>query len=380
MKISKKIIPLFKVRMPESAIKKAVQTLRSGYISEGQQSHQFEAAFQRFIGNPYIALVNSGTSAVTLALRLAGVSPGDEVISTPMTCVATNEPIALAGAQIVWADIDRHTGNIDPSVIEKKITPRTKAVMVVHWGGNPVNLSAISQIAKKNKIKVIEDAAHALGATYNRRLIGNHSDFVCFSFQAIKHLTTADGGALAVKTQKDYDRACLLRWFGCSRNHSQSAIKWQGDIYEVGYKMHMNDLNASLGLAQLKTVNRIIQKQRANAYYLKNSLRSIKIVELPQETADTQSSHWLFTIKLTNKKIRDQFSEELQKRNINNGIVHNRNDHYSVFKKFSHEPLPGVTDFCQRMLNIPCGWWLSKKDLDYIAYSIKEISEKFSAK
>ncbi|KKS22833.1 MAG: hypothetical protein UU81_C0047G0005 [Microgenomates group bacterium GW2011_GWC1_41_8] len=366
-------IPLFKVHMPKTVLGPLGKVLMSGYISEGDKSHEFEKNFQEFIGNPNVALVNSGTSALSLAYRLAGIGPGDEVISTPMTCLATNEPIMTSGAKIIWADIDKNTGNIDTKSLEGRITPKTKAIVVVHWAGNPVDLGAVTKIAKKHNLKVIEDAAHALGAKYDGKYIGNHSDYVCFSFQAIKHLTTVDGGAVAVKTPEEYQRAILLRWYGNARSSTSDPIKWSGDVLEPGYKMHMNDVNATIGLEQLKYMPKIIAMYKKNAAYLLEGLEGIKEITLPQTTVNGESSFWLFTIKLPGEDYRQRFSEALRARGIANGIVHSRNDAYSLFKSWKRSDLPGVDDFCSRMLNIPCGWWLSKSDVSYIIKNIKEV-------
>ncbi|HBT81628.1 hypothetical protein A2757_00415 [Candidatus Giovannonibacteria bacterium RIFCSPHIGHO2_01_FULL_48_47] len=367
----KRQIPLFKVHMPKSVLKPLGKILLSGYISEGEKSHEFEKKFQEYIGNPNVALVNSGTSALSLAYRLAGFGPGDEVISTPMTCLATNEPIMLTGAKIIWADIDKTTGNIDPPSVEKRITPRTKAIVVVHWAGNPVDLKSISKIAKKHNLKVIEDAAHAFGTKYDGKYIGNHSDYVCFSFQAIKHLTTVDGGAVAVKTPEEYRRAILLRWYGNARSSTSDPIKWSGDVMEPGYKMHMNDVNGTIGIEQLKYMPKIVAKYQKNASYLLEHLRGIKEIALPKTTPGGKSSFWLFTIKLPDENYRAEFSKALRERGIGNGIVHTRNDNYSLFKTWRRDDLLGVDDFCSRMLNIPCGWWLTRKDLDYIVAGVK---------
>lgn len=361
-----------KVHIPDSAIKSLSMVLKSGYVSEGDVSHEFERRFQEYIGNPNIALVNSGTSALVLAVRMAGVGPGDEVISTPMTCLATNEPIMLAGSRIVWADIDRRTGNIDPVSVEKRITPKTKAIMAVHWAGNPVDLGAISKIAKRHSLKVIEDAAHAMKAQYRGKTIGNHSDFICFSFQAVKHLSTVDGGAIAVKDKETYERAKLLRWYGCARSHTKNPIKWTGDVSEPGYKMHMNDMNASIGIEQLKCADRLIDRHRKNAAYLTEKLKNINEIELPYVIPHAISSFWFYTIKLPDSRFREKFSEALWKKGIGNGIAHTRNDTYSLFKEFQRNDVPGVDDFCSRMLNIPCGWWMSKSDCAYMVQNIKE--------
>lgn len=365
-------IPLFKVFMPESVKEPLLATVFSGFITEGPKAKEFQERFQAWIGNPHIALMNSCTSAITVALRLCDVKPGDEVIATPQTCLATNEPIALLGAKIVWADIDPATGNIDPASIEKRITPKTKAIIYVHWSGIPAKIDEINALAKKHKLKVIEDAAHALGALYKGKKIGNHSDFVCYSFQAIKHLTTADGGALACKRKEDYEQAILLRWFGMSREDKKGPTKWEGDVYEAGYKFHMNDLNATIGIEQLKHMDGHIKKYIHNAEYLRKQLQDVPSITLLRVEKDVKPSYWLFGLKLKDAATREKFSSALNDAGIGNGIVHLRNDHYSLFKAFQRDDLPGMDDFGSRMINIPCGWWLSQEDLEYMVEVIKK--------
>ena len=211
------MIPLFKVHMPESVMDPLKAVLMSGYIGQGTKVDEFEKALVPWIGHPNILSLNSGTSALYLALKLAGVGYEDEVISTPMTCMASNTPIMDHKAKIVWADIDPWTGNIDPVDVERKITARTKAVMAVHWGGYPCEIDELLRVTKKYGIPLIEDAAHAFGAVYRGRKIGALSQFTCFSFQAIKHLTTVDGGALVASTNEGYRRGKLLRWYGIDR-------------------------------------------------------------------------------------------------------------------------------------------------------------------
>jgi len=364
-------IPLFKVHIPKEIIPALEETLFSGTITEGPKAQLFEKTFQEYINNPNTALLNSCTNAITLALRLAGVKNEDEVITTPMTCLATNVPILTLGAKPIWADINPDTGNINPKTIESLITPKTKAIICAHWAGMPSEVDKINVIAKKYGIKVIEDAAQALGAEYNNLKIGNHSDYVCFSFQAIKQLTTADGGAIACKTQEDYKRAVLLRWFGLSRTFKKTPVFWDTDVIEPGYKMHMNDLNATMGLVQMKYIDGIIAKHIVNAQFLREKLKDMKGIELPKIPPNSKPCYWMFTIKLDNPESRKKFSEYLTEHGIGNSIAHERNDKYSIFKDFQ-KSLPGVDDFSDRMLNIPCGWWLTPENLDYIAKTCRE--------
>lgn len=368
---------MFKVFMPESVKEPLLDTIFSGLVTEGPKAKAFQEKLQSWIGNPNIALTNNCTAAITLALRLSGVGPGDEVITTPQNCLAGNEPIVNAGAKIVWADVDPETGNISPESIKEHITDKTKAIVYVHWAGIPAKIDEINAIAKAHNLKVIEDAAHATGALYKGKKIGNHSDFVCFSFQAIKHITTSDGGAIACRSKEDFERAVLLRWYGMSRSDKKGAIKWEGDVLEPGYKFHMNDLIATIGLEQMKYIDEVVAKFQKNAAFLRQNLKDVQGIELLKVEDHSQPSYWIFCLKLPDEEKRKLFSEALTKAGIDNNIVHSRNDHYSLFKEFRcDDKLPNMNDFSKRMLNIPCGWWLSQEDLDYMVDIIKETMKK----
>lgn len=362
--IDKKIV-LFKVFMSNKISKPVSDILLSGYVGQGPKVVEFEKKLADFIKNPFVFTVNSGTSALQLALRLANVGYGDEVISTPMTCTATNWPILAQGAKIVWADIDPSTGNIDPESIKKLINKKTKAIMVVDWGGYPVDIDKIKKIAEK--IPVIEDAAHAFGSRYKNRMVGQSADFTCFSFQAIKHLTTVDGGAVAVKKISDYKRGILLRWYGIDREKRGQEDRIEVDVKEWGYKFHMNDVNATVGIENLKFTNEILRKHRDNAEYYKKELKNLEYVKLLKENRKYLSSHWLFTIRVKN---RPKFSKYMASQNIMVSQVHRRNDTHPVTEEFKTN-LPGVDEFSKEMVCIPVGWWVSKMERKYISDTIK---------
>jgi perosamine synthetase len=358
------MIPLFKVHYPEGIGEKIDEVFQSGFITEGEYSDKFEKEFGEYIGNPNCCLTNSCTSAITLSLNLCGIGPGDEVISSPMTCMATNEPIYNCGAKIVWADINSKTGNINPESVLSKITSKTKAIIAVHWAGQPFDISEINNIAEKYNLKVIEDAAHALDSTYNDKKIGNHGDFVCFSFQAIKHLTTGDGGALLCKNKSDYERAKLLRWFGLDRKYEGS--KWEQDITESGYKFHMNNITAIIGLEQLKYIKEITKRHEENACVYDKKITNPKIIKLKRFKNST-SSCWIYSLLC---ETRDTLQKYLKENGIHSDVVHMRNDKYSVFKEFDHGGLDNLDYFCNRLLNIPVGWWLKDKDINFIIKTI----------
>lgn len=353
-------IPLFKIHTPlniGAVLERDVFDL--GVLTEGVWADKFENEMSAWSGSDKNVLVNSCTAALTLAYKMAGVGPGTEVISTPMTCMATNEPIDTLGGTIVWADIDPTTGNIDPNDIEQLVTDKTVAISAVHWAGTPYQMKDVHDIALRHGLYVIDDAAHAIGATYRDSRIGDgtYSDFTCFSFQAIKHLTTGDGGMLTCRSDTDADRARKLRWFGLSRNYD--GPKWEQDIVESGYKFHMNNINARIGLAQLPHLSQIVSQHRKHAAEYNAHINN-RFVQKLQVFDDAVSSYWIYTLLVED---RDMFKRHMDQHGIDVDVVHMRNDRYSVFQKFNRRTLPGCDDFCARMINIPVGWWLSDHDV-----------------
>lgn len=343
------------------------EILYSGQISEGPPVAEFERRFGAFIGGPDVLSFYSGTAALHGALVLAGVQPGDEVISTAMTAEPTNMAIRHAGGKIVWADVDPANGNLSATSVAQKITDRTRAVMVVHYGGIPAPLDGIRAAAAARGIPVIEDAAHALGARYAGAPIGTHSEFVMFSLQAIKHMTTVDGGMLACNGANDREallaRGRRFRWFGIDR----AAPRTEVDVSEIGYKYHMNNVTATIGLAQLDHIAPVIARHIANGQYFDQALQGIPGLELCRWEERAEPSYWFYTVMVEE---RESFSRHLSAHGIANSQAHKRNDHHSVFAASRCE-LPGLDDFYRRMIHIPCGWWVDDERREYIANVIR---------
>ena len=355
------MISLFKIHHPKGIGKKIEEVFESGFITEGEHSDKFESEFQKFMDSQTVLLTNSGTSSLSLAYHLADVQPGDEVISSPMTCMATNEPIIHRGAKIVWADIDPRTGNICPKDVVNKITDKTKAIVGVHWAGQPFDVDALMDIGN---IPIIEDAAHAIGAKYKGKPVGTVGDYGCFSFQAVKHLTTVDGGALYCRDESQYERGKKLRWFGLDRKCQ--GPKWEQDIPECGYKFHMNNINAVIGLEQLKYIDDIVQSHKDNCKFYDENISNdkVRILDRP-EWAETSS--WIYSLLVDDI---EEFKAHMNKHNIACDTVHVRNDTYSVFKEFDQYSLPGVDEFTKHMINVPVGWWLSDYEKEKIITEI----------
>ena len=355
------MIALFKPWITKHCLEDLENIITKGCLTEGEYSDWFEEKVSNYINNKNTALTNSGTSALHLAGILSGIESGDEVITTAMTCMATNEPFYNMGAKLVFADIDITTGNTCPESIRSKITEKTKAIVVVHWAGQPAEIDEINNIAKEFNLKVIEDAAHAFGSSYKGKRIGSHSDFVCFSFQAIKHLTCGDGGALACKNEKDAKRARKIRWFGLDRKYKGKS-RWDQDITESGYKYHMNNINAAIGLRNMSYIDEIIGDHMRNRTYYDEHITNPKITKM-RRPDHTVSSSWIYSI-LTED--RENLKSYLADHGIASDRVHVRNDQYSVFGG-KDESLKNLNEFDSKLLNIPVGWWVEKDQAAQIA-------------
>ena len=250
-------VPLFYPHIPKSSIKSLKKVLAGRWIGQGPLVDIFEKQFQKkfTINLPCIA-VGSGTDALHLAYLLAEIKKNDEVICPLFTCTATNIPLLYIGAKIKFADVDPDTLNISIDHVKKLITKKTKAIVFVNYGGLPCDLKELNSIAKKNNIKLIQDAAQSLGSTYNDKPITEYSDFTIFSFQAIKHISSGDGGLLCLKNKKLIKKAYRMRWFGIDRLKKQGGT-WENDIKEIGYKYQMTDLGASILIESLKEFKKI---------------------------------------------------------------------------------------------------------------------------
>jgi len=360
------MIPLVKPFMPDRDVlmPELEKILYSGYIAEGKAVLEFEDKFKEFIGNPYCVALHSGTDALHLALLLAGVKQGDEIISTALTAEPTNVAITMVGAKVVWGDIDKHTGLLDPESVRSLITPKTKAIMLVHYAGMVCNMTEFNKISKEYNIPIIEDAAHALGSKFAGEYIGNNSPYTIFSLQAIKHMTTVDGGFLTVKTEEDYKKAKIKRWFGLDK----SKPRLENDIKETGYKYSMNNVNATIGLVQMRYLQSVLDKYIGNGKFYDKKLQNIDGLELVKYYNNTEPSYWLYTMKVDR---RDDFIKMMEANDILASPLHLRNDRHTIFSS-SKRQLPNLDEFYSKMIHIPCGWWITEEDRERIVEVIKK--------
>jgi len=360
----------FNTHISEKSIRLANDVLKSRYVSAGKVADEFEKQLEKRLGIINPVTVNSGTSALYLALALADIKPGDEVILPAQTFIATGLVVLMHHAKPVFADIQYNTGNIDPDSIRQKITERTKAIIPVHWGGYPCDMDEINAIAREHNLVVIEDAAHALGATYKGRPIGSVSRFTAFSFQAIKHLTTGDGGALCCLNEDDYHQAKKRRWFDIDRDTAKPSIlgEREYDATHVGYKLHMNDIAAAIGLGNLEDFPLNLRRRQEIARYYRKELKNVPGLQLLDYKNDRESAFWIFTVLVER---REDFIRVLKKHGIPASVVHLRIDKNSIFGGITPN-LINQEKFNEHQVSIPVHEALTDEDVGLVITTIKE--------
>ena len=371
-------VPLFKVFMSDAVAAPITTTLLSGHITQGPRVEEFEEQLRALFGYPYIVTLNSATSGLTMALRmlkdsLPPLPPTDsyEVLSTPLTCMATNVPILATGLRIKWVDVHPETGLIDLVDLERKITEKTRILTFVHWGGYPVDMDALKEILDRKeremgfRVHVIEDCAHAFLSEYKGRPLGTMGNFAVFSLQAIKHLSTGDGGLLFCPDKESYDRAKILRWYGIDRdkrNYKGTDFRLEADVKEWGYKFHMNDINATIGLANLPHIPGLIEKARDTARYYDAHIINPHIKCYQPFSEERKSAYWLYTIMVDEKQ---KFIDYMKANGVMVSQVHQRNDVHTCFAEFRTE-LPQLDVVENHIVCIPVGWWITPEQREAI--------------
>ncbi|WP_426134530.1 DegT/DnrJ/EryC1/StrS family aminotransferase [Pseudomonas sp. PWP3-1b2] len=358
-------IPLVKVAMPprEALLPALESVLYSGMISEGEYVYRFEDLFAKMFKLNNVLATSSGTAALHLAMLLSGVEAGHEVVTTSMTAEPTNTTILQMGAVPVFADVDRLTGNLSPVAVEAAITDKTRAICVVHYAGYPARLNELREIADRHGLALIEDCAHALGAEYNGNPIGTIGDYAIYSFQAIKHMTTVDGGLLMMKDPSQMAEARKLRWFGLAKGVPRTEV----DITRVGYKYNMHNVAAVIGLKQLDVISPLLQRHYENGRYFDGAFEGLSGLSPAPVQSGVKSAYWLYTL------LADD-ADEVERLLAANGVMasklHRPNHMHSIFKPFAGD-MPGLDEFYKRLIHIPCGWWVSDEDRERIVDTLK---------
>lgn len=382
-------IPFNKPEIDDAEIDEVVDTLRSGWLTTGVRTAQFEREFCQYTGARHALAVNSCTAALHLALAALGVGPGDEVITTPLTFCATVNVILHVGATPVLADIGPD-GNIDSLSIEARITPRTKAIIPVHFAGAPCDMNAIWSLAKKYSLFVIEDAAHAVGTHYDGQSIGSResrSDAVAFSFYATKNLTTGEGGMVTTSDELLLNRMKVLALHGISKdawNRYHEEGNWYYEVVDNGFKYNLSDIQSAIGIHQLRKLERFIDRRARQAAFYQQAFANLEQLELPAPVTNGRHSWHLYALRLNLELLnidRSHFIVELRNRHIGASVHFIPIPLHPFFKRFAnlaHNACPNCLKLYPRLVSLPLYPSMTDSELLYIANSVRDIVKKFS--
>jgi dTDP-4-amino-4,6-dideoxygalactose transaminase len=380
--VRREFLPYHRPLIDAADEQSVLETLRSGWLTTGPKTKRFELELAAYTGAAHCVAVNSCTAALHLALEAAGVGPGDEVITSPITFASTANVIVHRGARPVFIDVEPDTLNIDPAGIEAAITPRTKALIPVDFAGHPCELDAILDLARRHRLVVIEDAAHALGAEYRGRRVGAIADLTAFSFYATKNITSAEGGALTTNNAAWAERAGIMALHGISRDAwkrygAEGYQHW--DIIGPGYKYNMPDLAGALVLSQLGKLDTFYRRRVALKARMDAQLRQLPEIALPGERRDIVHAYHLYPIVLRTEMLaadRDAVMQAIQKENVGVG-VHFRAVHLHPFYAetfgFRRGMFPNAESYSDRTISLPLYPGMTDGDADDVVAAVRKV-------
>ncbi|MEQ3659064.1 MAG: DegT/DnrJ/EryC1/StrS family aminotransferase [Glaciecola sp.] len=366
-----RLIPLFKPVITNEMELAALDVLKSGYIASGKYVQKFEESLGELIRNNNVVSVDNMTSAITLALKLSGVKSGDEVILSPFACMSTNSAIAILDAIPIWADNEVNSIHVSIEDIKNLVTPKTKAILVYHLAGYPSDLSNVVDFCTSRGIALIQDCNNSLLAEVKGQVLGNEADFSVFSFYPNRQINATEGGALVCKDNEDATKAKNLRRFGINFSTFRNGFNEicpNSDIPMIGGSNALNNLCAAIANTQITGVVDRVERARQNALKINGLLSREKRVKIVKPQASTLPAYWAFLIFCPS---RDRIIKTMKSKGIHVSSLHQRTDIYTGFKTESSRSLPNIEFVQNNLLALPCGWWLTEKDIDEI---VKELS------
>lgn len=373
-------------RIEEAEIEEMVSTLRSGWVGTGLKVGRFEELFREYIGAPYAMALNSCTAALHISMIVAGIGQGDEVITTPMTFCATANAIIHTGARPVFVDVKKDTMNIDPNLIERAITPRTKAIVPVHFAGRPCEMDPIMEIARRYRLIVVEDAAHCIEGGYRGRKIGTIGDITCFSFYVTKNVTTGEGGMVTTHREDWADKIKMYGLHGMSRDawkrYSDEGFKHYQVIFP-GYKYNMTDMQASLGIHQIKRIETYYKRREEIWKQYDEVFRDLPLSIPSPPEKETKHARHLYTILLNLEELkvdRDTFQQALYEEKIGTGIHYislHLHDYYRKIYGYRPEDFQNSRHISERTISLPLSAKLTNQDVEDVIHAVKKLTKKY---
>lgn len=371
----------------QAEIDEVIDSLKSGWLGTGPKTHHFENLFRDYKDSKFAVALNSCTAALHLSMLAAGLGPGDEVIVPTMTFCATANAVIHAGARPVFADCCRDTMNIDPEDIERKITPKTKAIIPVHFAGRACNMAAILNIAKKHNLKLIEDCAHAIETKYHGQATGTFGDLGCFSFYVTKNIVTGEGGMIIGNDESYANKIKILALHGMSKDawkrFSDKGYKHY-QVVSVGYKYNMMDIQAAIGIHQLSRIEQYWRRREEIWNRYNKAFEGLPVFTPAEIEPNTRHAYHLYTLLLDTERLRvsrDQFLDELTRRNIGVGVHYialHLHPYYQRTFGYKRGDFPNAEWISDRTLSIPLSAKLTDHDVEDVIDAVTQISQKYS--
>ena len=376
-----KFIPYGRQWIDEDDIKAVVEVLRGDYLTTGPKIKEFEESLTQYTGAKYAVAISNGTAALHAACFAAGIKEGDEVITTPITFAASANCVLYMGAKPVFADINPRTYNIDPDEIRSKVTERTKAIIPVHFTGQPCDMDEILKIAQEYNLIVIQDGAHAIGAEYKGKKIGSIGDMTTFSFHPVKHITTGEGGAITTNNEELYKELILFRTHGITRD-KDVLLKDEGPWYYeqqcLGYNYRITDIQAALGISQLDKLEGFLALRREYVKRYNEAFSAVNEIDLPYQLEDINSAWHLYIIKLKLERLgcgRRQVFDELKERGIGVNVHYIPVYYHPYYRQLGYNKglCPRAEELYERIITLPLFPKMEREDIEYVISNVKEV-------
>ncbi len=384
--MTSQVLPFYIPEITEDEVQSVVETLRSGWLTTGPKVKQLEADFARYIGCHHAVAVNSGTAALHLALDAVGIREGDEVIVPTMTFAATAEVVLYFKAKPVLVDCQQDTLNMDPDQIEPAITSKTKAIVPVHYAGQPCEMDRILEIAKEYKLKVIEDAAHALPASYQGKKVGTIGDITCFSFYATKTITTGEGGMITTENDECAERMQIMSLHGISKDawkRYTSEGSWYYEILYPGYKYNLTDIAAAIGIEQLRKCDQFWEARRRIATMYDEGFADFPEIQTPVSQPGVQHAWHLYVIQLELERLRisrNEFIEALKKEDIGTSVhfipLH-LHPYYRNTMGYKPQDFPNASAVFERIVSLPIYPKMTEADVQRAIGAVRNIVKEY---